>query len=95
MKGGRDVEREEMYRVAEERKERRVWGAERSPVQIRKTRGSRGAGSEREDVIVSKDLGLILQVRRGRLAPRMLNGMKTAVSWPYMSRTIGIMGVVK
>lgn len=46
-------------------------------------------------MIVSKDLGLIPQVRRGRLAPRMLNGMKTAVSWPYMSHTVGIMGVVK
>lgn len=41
MRGGRDVEREEVYRVAEERRERRVRGAERSLVQIRKTRRDR------------------------------------------------------
>lgn len=40
-------------------------------------------------MIVSKDLGLILQFRRGPLAPRILDGMRIPISWPYMSHAIG------
>lgn len=40
-------------------------------------------------MIVTKDLGLILQFRRGPLAPRILDGMRIPVSWPYMSHAIG------
>lgn len=38
--------------------------------------------SEREYMIITEDLGLILQVRRGCLAHGILGGMRIPVSWP-------------
>lgn len=96
MRGGRAVERVGHIQSLRGR-ERQVWGAERALVQVQSTwgwgRGSDGSGSK--NMIISKDLGLILHVRRGPLAHRILDGMRIPVSWPYMGHTVGIIGIFK